>query len=131
MSKITCEGFTEPGRADCPGTPGRRGRPSISQGYGTLFHRGADGTLPILLTFSGIGDGAQPNTLIVGGDGNFYGTTAQGGTGSGTLFRLAPNGTFTTLAPLPALAGGSATPSSLLWGADGNLYGGLLASTSS
>jgi uncharacterized repeat protein (TIGR03803 family) len=43
------------------------------------------------------------------------------------LFRLAPNGTFTTLAPLPALAGGSATPSSLLWGADGNLYGGLLA----
>ncbi|HMH27976.1 MAG TPA: choice-of-anchor tandem repeat GloVer-containing protein [Steroidobacteraceae bacterium] len=37
----------------------------------------------------------------------------------------------TTLAQLPALAGGSATPSSLLWAADGNLYVGLLGSTSS
>jgi uncharacterized repeat protein (TIGR03803 family) len=99
-------------------------------GYGTLFRRGRDGSLSVLHTFSGIGDGAQPNTLIVGGDGNLYGT-AQGGTGNGTVFRLAPDGTFTTLVPLPPLAGGSATPSSLLWAADSNLYGGLLASTSS
>jgi uncharacterized repeat protein (TIGR03803 family) len=101
------------------------------QGSGTLFRRGRDGTLSILHTFSGAGDGAQPNTLVAGGDGNIYGTTAQGAAGNGTVFRLAPNGTFTTLAPLPALAGASATPSSLLWAADGNLYGGLLASTSS
>ena len=99
--------------------------------YGTLFRRSKDGTLTILHTFSGVGDGAQPNTLIAGGDGNFYGTTAQGGTGNGTVFRLAPDGTFTTLVLLPAFAGGNATPSSLLWAADGNLYGGLLSSTSS
>jgi uncharacterized repeat protein (TIGR03803 family) len=44
------------------------------------------------------------------------------------VFRLAADGTFTTLVSLPALAGSSATPSSLLRAADGNLYGGLLAS---
>ena len=101
------------------------------QGYGTLFRRDRDGALSILHTFTGMGDGAQPNTLIAGGDGNLYGTTAQGGNGNGTVFRLARGGAFTTLAPLPALTGGSAMPSSLLWSADGNLYVSLLASTSS
>ncbi|HEY2675671.1 MAG TPA: choice-of-anchor tandem repeat GloVer-containing protein [Steroidobacteraceae bacterium] len=104
---------------------------SDGRGFGTLFRRGKDGALSILHTFSGAGDGAQPNTLVAAGDGNLYGTTMQGGAGNGTVFRLGLDGTFATLAPLPALAGGSATPSSLLWAADGNLYGGLLASMSS
>src|SRR5271165_3004456 len=53
-------------------------------------------------------DGARPNGvlqngsagsgLIQGSDGNFYGTTAEGGAnGAGTLFKITPAGTLITL----------------------------------
>jgi uncharacterized repeat protein (TIGR03803 family) len=42
--------------------------------------------------------GVQPHSLIQAADGNFYGTTLQGGTNNdGTLFRFTPEGVFTTL----------------------------------
>jgi uncharacterized repeat protein (TIGR03803 family) len=37
--------------------------------------------------------------LALGPDGNFYGVTTLGGSGRGTVFRVTPNGAFTTLAP--------------------------------
>ena len=44
-------------------------------------------------------DGASPSAwLVQATDGNFYGTTSQGGTSdSGTVFKMTPSGTLTTL----------------------------------
>src|SRR5689334_6274384 len=59
-------------------------------------------TLTVLHHFE-TGDGQFLNSLILGRDGNFYGTAAIGGQqncwncGYGTVFRLAPDGTFTVL----------------------------------
>jgi uncharacterized repeat protein (TIGR03803 family) len=77
-------------------------------------------------------NGAGPNSLIQGSDGNFYGTarfSAEGELGptAGTVFSLTPAGKFTLLhAFLPGadknFANG-AHPTSLVEGHDGNLYG--------
>jgi len=50
-----------------------------------------------LLNFE-LGPGTVTGALVQGPDGNFYGTTAQGGPrGSGTVFRVTPSGVLTTL----------------------------------
>jgi len=63
-------------------------------------------TFTALHNFDGT-DGADPNGLVQGTDGNFYGTTgnggainpcsADGGPGCGTVFQITPTGTLTTL----------------------------------
>ena len=49
-----------------------------------------------LYTFTGGADGAKPFAgLVLGSDGNFYGTTTSGGTyTNGAVFRIGTNGTF-------------------------------------
>src|ERR1039457_4017264 len=84
----------------------------------------ADGALTSLYSFSGDTDGSNPfGGIILSQDGNLYGTTESGGTyGSGTVFRMATDGTLVTLAHFDGYQG--ATPEGiLLQGADGNLYG--------
>jgi uncharacterized repeat protein (TIGR03803 family) len=96
---------------------------------GKLVLGGAGST--VLYTFcalSNCDDGAQPGTgLIQGTDGNFYGTTAYGGTtNNGTVFRMSPSGNITTLHSfcMATNCTDGATPdSALLQGADGNFYG--------
>ena len=58
-------------------------------GYGTVFEMTTNGTLTTLISFNGT-NGASPQAgLVQSTDGNFYGTTANGGTnGCGTVFRL-------------------------------------------
>jgi uncharacterized repeat protein (TIGR03803 family) len=58
-------------------------------GYGTVFELATNGTLTTLMSFNGT-NGASPQAgLLQSADGNFYGTTAKGGTnGYGTVFRL-------------------------------------------
>ena len=57
-------------------------------------------TFTNLHSFDGA-DGAQPGAALVqGADGNFYGTTTDGGSDSGyggTVFKITPSGTLTTL----------------------------------
>lgn len=91
-------------------------------------------TLTTLYAFSGP-DGAGPiSRLTTGTDGNFYGTTFQGGAhNTGTVFRLSPSGALTTLYTFSAVTwNGSlvayvnaegANPHGLIQGADGNFYG--------
>src|SRR5207253_198417 len=58
---------------------------------GTVFRITPAGALTVLHSFSGSpGEGAVPFAgLVQGSDGNFYGTTALGGTdGKGTVFKL-------------------------------------------
>jgi uncharacterized repeat protein (TIGR03803 family) len=61
-----------------------------TNGSGTVFKISTNGVLASLYSFTGGNDGAYPNAgLVQGSDGNFYGTTANGGGGgAGTVFRL-------------------------------------------
>ena len=72
-------------------------------GYGTVFKITASGTLTNLYSFNDAHDGAIPHAgLVLASDGNFYGTTSQGGVGSiGTIFKLTPAGALTTVYNFP------------------------------
>src|SRR5580704_2763095 len=57
-----------------------------------------------LTTFDGNNGGQPLSSLIQGNDGNFYGTTSSGGSlnacdgsGCGTVFKITPDGTLTTI----------------------------------
>ncbi len=99
-------------------------------GGGTVFSITSAGNLTPLHTFEDTAtDGMQPkDSLTLGTDGNFYGTTQLGGlTGSGTLFEITPSGTLTTLYSLycePGVCSDGTTPyGSLIQGTDGSFYG--------
>ena len=81
-------------------------------------------TLTNLVSFNGT-NGANPEaTLIQGVDGNFYGTTYNGGTngGYGTVFQMTPNGALTTLVSFNNTNGANPQCALVLCG-DGNFYG--------
>ena len=74
--------------------------PSCYGGCGAVFKMTSAGATSALYLFASGGGGVPPNPsgLIQGSDGNFYGTTSQGGQyGFGTLFRLTPAGVATVL----------------------------------
>jgi uncharacterized repeat protein (TIGR03803 family) len=92
------------------------------QGVGTIFTIGVDGTLTTLYSFPGAPGGDSPLApLIQGIDGQFYGTTQNGGPGDGgTVFRMSPGGAVATLASFHA----QQSPIAALYqAADGALYG--------
>ncbi|HWH68203.1 MAG TPA: choice-of-anchor tandem repeat GloVer-containing protein, partial [Candidatus Sulfotelmatobacter sp.] len=85
--------------------------------------------LTLLYSFAGKNDGAGPQAgLTLGRDGNFYGTAAGGGTnsvangGCGTIFKIKPDGSFTSLASL-ARGQGVRPFAPLTLGSDGKFYG--------
>ena len=94
---------------------------------GTIFRITPAGSLTTVHSFSGA-DGNYPLAgLVPGRDGHFYGTTSGdrpfGGTNTfGTIFRLTPGGTLTTLFSFDG-AGGASPVASLVQGGDGNFYG--------
>ncbi|HEV2731607.1 MAG TPA: choice-of-anchor tandem repeat GloVer-containing protein, partial [Terriglobales bacterium] len=92
---------------------------------GTVFKITPSGTFTVLHNFTNTGDGGIPNAPpIQGTDGNFYGTThgSLTGGGLGTVYRLTPSGTFTTLFQFDGTHGEfPAAP--LVQGRDGNFYG--------
>lgn len=95
-----------------------------TNGYGTIFKLTTNGTFTSLYSFTGTNDGAKPYAgLIQGPDGNFYGTTFNGGAnGYGTVFELATNGTLTTLVSF-GNTNGANPQAALLLASDGNFYG--------
>jgi len=109
---------------------GSTGFGGTNLGFGTLFKLSTDGALTTLFNFRGT-DGEEPSfRLIFGHDGRLYGTTSFGGDptdspssiGSGSVFGITTNGTFTTLFLFHG-TNGSNPGSSLTLGPDGNLYG--------
>jgi uncharacterized repeat protein (TIGR03803 family) len=92
---------------------------------GTVFKITPSGHLTILHVFKGQpSDGSNPLASVVEArDGNFYGTTYDGGSsGLGAIFRLTPSGK--TFSVLHSLRGAGTYPTSPLTQAgDGNLYG--------
>jgi uncharacterized repeat protein (TIGR03803 family) len=96
---------------------------------GTLFQLTTDGQFTTLVTFN-YTNGAEPNSLTLGIDGNFYGTAYTGGSNGingGTVFKLTPSGSLTTLGAFNNTNGYE--PNSLITGIDGYLYGTTLGST--
>jgi uncharacterized repeat protein (TIGR03803 family) len=82
-------------------------------------------TLTTLHSFNG-GDGLSPDAALVQGtDGNFYGTTAFGGTHfRGSAFKIDPTGNLTTLHSFSGSPSDGAIPlAGLVQGSDGNFYG--------
>ncbi|HTS16450.1 MAG TPA: choice-of-anchor tandem repeat GloVer-containing protein [Verrucomicrobiae bacterium] len=83
-------------------------------------------TLKTLHGFTGSADGAQPyGGLILGSDGNYYGTTeSEGGSGFGTVFSITPAGTLTTVYNFGGgLSDGANPKAGVIQGSDGLLYG--------
>ncbi|MFO1478068.1 MAG: choice-of-anchor tandem repeat GloVer-containing protein [Verrucomicrobiota bacterium] len=96
-------------------------------GYGTLFRISTNGQFSTIYNFTGGSDGANPAaTLLVGPDGNLYGTTYNGGYGYGSVFQFTPSGNGSTLVLFTGMTGGfpgSRSQTPLVLGSDGNLYG--------
>ena len=95
-----------------------------SYSNGTIFRITPSGAFSNLYSFTGGSDGRGPAAkLLEGADGNFFGTTAYGGSyGFGTAFRINPNGLVTTLAQFDGFNG--ANPQApLMQATDGNFYG--------
>jgi uncharacterized repeat protein (TIGR03803 family) len=91
-------------------------------GCGTIFRVTPGGVFTTIHAFTG-NDGEEPSALLQATDGNFYGTTAYGGTSTyGTVFQLTPDGKLTTLHNFSGANGGAA-PNGLVQGIDGALYG--------
>jgi uncharacterized repeat protein (TIGR03803 family) len=104
-----------------------------SNGYGTIFEINPAGALTTLSGFcpaSGCtgAHGATPMAgLVQGTNGDLYGTTYSGGAnGSGTVFRITPTGTLTTLYSFcsrPGCADGKYPGAALVQATNGNFYG--------
>lgn len=90
--------------------------------YGSVFRLSTQGVLTPLHSFGGA-DGSYPGTLLQLADGNFYGTTEDGGAyGYGTVFRMTATGAVTVLHSFDKLDG-SYPAGGLLLAHDGYLYG--------
>jgi uncharacterized repeat protein (TIGR03803 family) len=105
------------------GTTSARG----AHGQGTVFKITPSGTLTTLYSFcakSKCTDGSVPyGGLVLGTDGNFYGTTLTGGTlNVGTLYKITPTGKLTTLHSFQ-FSDGFNPYDALVQGSDGNYYG--------
>jgi uncharacterized repeat protein (TIGR03803 family) len=109
---------SEGGGANCPG------------GCGTVFRISADGHEKVLHAFDSFDrkDGGNPQApLLLGSDGNFYGTTAAGGSNNdGTVFKLTPKGKETVLhnfTGFNSASDGGVPVAPLIADAEGIMYG--------
>lgn len=98
-------------------------------GEGTVFKITPDGTLTTLYSFcadaaSCSADGGEPAVgLIQSTDGNFYGATrAHGPYLQGTVFKITPAGTLTTMHAFATDGSEGIGSSALLQATDGNFY---------
>jgi uncharacterized repeat protein (TIGR03803 family) len=96
-----------------------------TNGYGAIFRIATSGAPMPLYSFTDGHDGARPYSgLVQAGDGNLYGTTADGGTnGDGVVFRITTNDVFTPLWSFTGGHDGAEPRGGLMQGGDGNLYG--------
>jgi uncharacterized repeat protein (TIGR03803 family) len=100
-------------------------------GYGSIFEITPAGKLTTVYNFCSqpnCADGEYPwGSLLQGMDGNFYGTTHEGGAnGAGTVYKVTPSGTLTTLYNFCSQANctdGKAPYAGVIQDAAGNLYG--------
>ena len=92
--------------------------------WGTVFKLLPDNTLSNLFVFNGLNGYGPRGALLLGGDGNFYGTTQAGGSigSGGVLCNISPDGAFTKLWDFNACQD-SHSEGALVRGPDGDLFG--------
>lgn len=95
----------------------------VPQSCGTIFKITSSGALTTLYRFSST-DGAFPFAgLVLGSDGNFYGTTTAGGANDfGTIFKITRAGKLTTLHSFNS-SDGADPVAGLVQATNGNFYG--------
>jgi uncharacterized repeat protein (TIGR03803 family) len=100
-----------------------------SNNNGTIFKISTNGVFTKLVSFDGINGKYPAAALSLGTDGNFYGTTLYGGItnltdtiGLGTMFKLSPDGTLTSLFNFNG-TNGAHPQASLVLDNDNNFYG--------
>jgi uncharacterized repeat protein (TIGR03803 family) len=104
-----------------------------SEGVGTAFQISVTGVFSNLHSFGTLQDTLAEDpvaALVLGSDGNFYGTASEGGSNQGTVFRMTTNGAVTTLYNFGTVMDtngnsldGVAPEAPLLLARDGNFYG--------
>lgn len=104
--------------------------------FGVVYKITPGGKITVLHNFAGYpSDGTRPiGILVQGPDGNFYGTTYQGGTyNEGTVFKITPAGVETVIhsftfgqSTSTNLYDGQLPEAGLTVGTDGNFYGTTL-----
>lgn len=100
-------------------------------GNGMIFRVNSVGDYETLVHFTNNGSrnkGKGPGgRLTLGTDGNFYGTTGEGGANAkGTIFKMTPAGELTTLVHFTGTTGafiGTEPTGGVIQGLDGNFYG--------
>lgn len=93
---------------------------------GSIFRLTTSGTLLNSYSFPCGAGGAFPSApLVLASDGNYYGTTSEGGNalGDGTIFRMTPNFAVSILYDFRGGTDGRIPDSGLTQATDGNLYG--------
>jgi uncharacterized repeat protein (TIGR03803 family) len=103
--------------------------------YDNVFRIGTTGGLTTLTNFTDYNQNANPQALIQGSDGNFYGTLADSFPSTqppfyeqvfysyGTVFKMSPAGAVSTLHYFDGVTDGANPLAGLVQGRDGNLYG--------
>jgi uncharacterized repeat protein (TIGR03803 family) len=112
---------------------GAGGRGACNGSCGTIFKITPAGVQTMFHSFDGFDGNGPYGGLVQASDGNLYGTTASGGAsvtwgsnGSGTVFKITPAGTLTTLHSFCAQADctdGANPFAGLVQATDGNFYG--------
>jgi uncharacterized repeat protein (TIGR03803 family) len=117
---------------------GSNGGP-LGPGAGTFFQITPTGTFTTLYNFcaqTSCTDGAYPFAVVQGTDRNFYGVAEAGGTNlgcsgpggtCGSVFKITPQGTPTTLYDFVPLSTGGQTPTGIVQATNGVFYGVTIA----
>lgn len=93
--------------------------------FGTVFKLSPAGTYQVIYNFTGGDDGANPNAgLVVGPDGQLYGTCQYGGIeNAGAVFKMTTGGSITLLQTLFGSYDGAEPLGALALGTNNVLYG--------
>ena len=93
--------------------------------FGTVFKVTTNGTLTTLYSFNNFANGGYPvAALTFGPDGDFYGSTSEGGSSSvGTIFKMTTNGTMILSVAFNYNETGGNPTVALTLGPDGSFYG--------
>ena len=101
-----------------------------THGHGTVFRITTSGTLSTIYNFCAMPnceDGEYPSTLLLAGDGNFYGAASGGGLyGAGLIFKMPAGGKPTPIYNFCSETNcpdGYAPQGPLIQGTDGNFWG--------
>ena len=104
-------------------------------GGGVIYRITPAGKFAVIYTFDQTSGANPDDSLLLGTDGNFYGTTFYGGTvngkynGNGVIFKVTPQGKYTPIyvfCSQPNCLDGGQPADGLVQGTDGNFYGTTL-----